>query len=83
MPSTWAFGGHAVGTCFTFGPNSRQVINSRYADLKLFGQIALAVIKNGKKLKGQKLLVPMKDKTIKVTVSDYIFFDSKNERLNA
>ena len=34
-------------------------------------------------LKGQKLLVPMKDKTINVTVSDFIFFDSKNERLNA
>ena len=40
-------------------------------------------IRNGKKLKGQKLLVPMKDKAINVTVSDFIFFDSKNERLNA
>ena len=40
-------------------------------------------VRNGKKLKGQKLFIPMKDKTIKVTVSDFIFFDNKNERLNA
>ena len=41
------------------------------------------LIKNGKKLKGHKLLVPMKNKTITVTVSDFVFYDKKNERLNA
>ena len=44
--------------------------------------IALAVLKEGKKLKGQKLLVPMIDKTIKVTVSDTVFLDKENERIN-
>ena len=58
-------------------------VTSSYYSPNLNKSIALAVIKNGKNLKGQKLLVPMKDKTIKVTVSDFIFFDSKNERLNA
>ena len=58
-------------------------VTSSYFSPNLNKSIALAVVKNGKKLKGQKLLVPMKDKTINVTVSDFIFFDSKNERLNA
>ena len=58
-------------------------VTSSYYSPNLNKSIALAVVKNGKKLKGQKLLVPMKDKTINVTVSDFIFFDSKNERLNA
>ena len=38
---------------------------------------------NGKKLKGNKLYVPMKNKTINVTVSDFIFYDKENKRLNA
>ena len=58
-------------------------VTSSYFSPNLNKSIALAVVKNGKNLKGQKLLVPMKDKTINVTVSDFIFFDSKNERLNA
>ena len=41
-----------------------------------------SILKEGKKLKGQKLLVPMIDKTIKVTVSDTIFLDKENERIN-
>jgi len=43
----------------------------------------LAVVKNGKKLKGKKLFVPMADKTIEVTVSDAVFFDKEGDRLNA
>ena len=58
-------------------------VTSSYFSPNLNKSIALAVVRNGKKLKGQKLLIPMKDKTIKVTVSDFIFFDNKNERLNA
>ena len=44
---------------------------------------ALAVVKNGKKLKGKKLYVPMSNKTIEVTVSDTIFLDKEGKRLNA
>ena len=58
-------------------------VTSSYFSPNLNKSIALAVVKNGKKLKGQKLLVPMKDRTINVTVSDFIFFDRTNERLNA
>jgi len=34
-------------------------------------------------MKGQKLIVPMESKNINVTVSDFIFLDKNNERLNA
>ena len=35
------------------------------------------------KTKRSKLYVPMKNKTINVTVSDFIFYDKENKRLNA
>ena len=58
-------------------------VTSSYFSPNLNKSIALAVVKNGRKLKGQKLLVPMRDQTINVTVSDFIFYDKNNERLNA
>ena len=57
-------------------------VTSSYFSPTLKKSIALAILKEGKKLKGQKLLVPMIDKTIKVTVSDTIFLDKENERIN-
>jgi len=32
---------------------------------------------------GQKLFVPMENTTINVTVTDSVFFDKENKRLNA
>ena len=58
-------------------------VTSSYFSPNLKKSIALAVVKNGKKLKGQKLYVPMKDKTIEVTVSDPVFLDKEGNRLNA
>jgi len=58
-------------------------VTSSYYSPNLNKSIALAVVKNGKKLKGKKLYVPMKDKTIEVTVSDPVFLDKKGSRLNA
>ncbi len=57
-------------------------VTSSYFSPTLKKSIALAVLKEGKQLKGQKFLVPMIDKTIKVTVSDTIFLDKENERIN-
>ncbi len=34
-------------------------------------------------MKGRKLIIPMKNKNINVTVSDFIFLDKENKRLNA
>ncbi len=57
-------------------------VTSSYFSPTLKKSIALAVLKEGKQLKGQKLLVPMIDKTIKVIVSDTVFLDKENERIN-
>ena len=58
-------------------------ITSSYYSPNLNKSIALAVVKNGKKLKGKKLFVPMANKTIEVTVSDPVFLDKEGTRLNA
>jgi sarcosine oxidase subunit alpha len=58
-------------------------VTSSYYSPNLNKSIALAVVKNGKKLKGKKLFIPMPNKTIEVTVSDVVFLDKKGDRLNA
>ena len=58
-------------------------VTSSYYSPNLKKSIALAVVRSGKKMKGQKLIVPMENKNINVTVSDFIFLDKDNERLNA
>ena len=58
-------------------------VTSSYFSPNLNKSIALAVVKSGKKLKGQKLIVPMENKNINVTVSDFVFLDKENKRLNA
>ncbi len=58
-------------------------VTSSYFSPNLNKSIALAVVRNGKKMKGQKLLVPMENKNINVIVSDSIFLDKENKRLNA
>ena len=58
-------------------------VTSSYFSPNLKKSIALAVIKNGKNLKGKKLYVPMKNKVIEVTVSDAIFLDKEGSLLNA
>ena len=58
-------------------------ITSSYYSPNLNKSIALAIVKNRKKLKGKKHNVPMPNKTIEVTVSDTIFLDKEGKRLNA
>jgi len=58
-------------------------VTSSYFSPNLNKSIALAVVINGKKLKGQKMYVPMKNKTINVTITDTVFLDKENKRLNA
>jgi len=57
-------------------------VTSSYYSPNLNKSIALAVVKNGNKLKGKKLFVPMSDKTIEVTVSETVFLDKEGVRLN-
>ncbi len=58
-------------------------VTSSYFSPNLNKSIALAIVKNGKKMKGQKLFVPMENKTINVTITDTVFLDKENKRLNA
>ena len=58
-------------------------VTSSYYSPNLNKSIALAVVKNGKSMMGQKLFIPMKNKNINVTIVDPVFFDKENVRLNA
>ena len=58
-------------------------VTSSYFSPNLNKSIALAVVRSGKTMKGQKLIIPMENKNINVTVSDTIFLDKENKRLNA
>jgi sarcosine oxidase subunit alpha len=58
-------------------------VTSSYFSPNLNKSIALAVVRGGKNLLGKKLFVPMQNKSITVTVSDPVFLDKENKRLNA
>jgi sarcosine oxidase subunit alpha len=57
-------------------------VTSSYYSPNLRKSIALGVVKGGKNMLGHKLLVPMKNKLIEVTVANPIFLDKENVRLN-
>ena len=58
-------------------------VSSSYYSPNLKKSIALGLVKNGKNLKGKKLYVPMKNKTIEIIVSDPVFLDKEGKKLNA
>tara|TARA_Y100000590_G_scaffold404607_1_gene492271 strand:- start:3653 stop:6658 length:3006 start_codon:yes stop_codon:yes gene_type:complete len=58
-------------------------VSSSYYSPNLNKSIALGLVKNGKNLKGKKLYVPMKNKTIEIIVSDPVFLDKEGKKLNA
>ena len=58
-------------------------VTSSYFSPNLNKSIALAVVRGGKDMMGKKLFVPMENKNINVTVANPVFYDEKNERLNA
>ena len=58
-------------------------ITSSYYSPNLKKSIALGVVKGGKNMMGQKLIIPMEKKNINVTVADPVFLDKENKRLNA
>ncbi len=58
-------------------------VTSSYYSPNLKKSIALGVVKGGKNMIGQKLIIPMENKNINVTVADPVFLDKENKRLNA
>ena len=58
-------------------------VTSSYYSPNLKKSIALAVVKGGKKMIGKKLIIPMENKSINVTIADPVFLDKENKKLNA
>ncbi len=58
-------------------------VTSSYYSPNLKKSIALAVVKGGKNMMGEKLIIPMENKSINVTIADPIFLDKENKKLNA
>ncbi len=58
-------------------------VTSSYFSPNLKKSIALGVVRGGKNMMGQKLIIPMEKKNINVTVADPVFLDKENKRLNA
>ncbi len=58
-------------------------VTSSYYSPNLKKSIALGVVRGGKNMMGKKLIIPMENKTISVTVADPVFLDKENKRLNA
>ncbi len=58
-------------------------VTSSYYSPNLKKSIALAVVKGGKNMMGKKLIIPMENKSINVTIADPVFLDKDNEKLNA
>ncbi len=58
-------------------------VTSSYYSPNLNKSIALGVVRGGKNMIGKKLIIPMEKKRINVTVSDPVFLDKENKRLNA
>ena len=58
-------------------------VTSSYYSPNLKKSIALGVVRGGKNMMGQKLIIPMENKQINVTVADPVFLDKENKKLNA
>ena len=52
-------------------------VTSSYYSPNLNKSIALAVVRGGKNMLGQKLFIPMENKNINVTIVDPVFFDKE------
>ena len=58
-------------------------VTSSYYSPNLNKSIALGIVRSGKNMMGKKLFIPMRNKTINVTVANPVFLDKENKRLNA
>ena len=76
-------GAQIVETVTNLPMNMVGHVTSSYYSPNLGRSIALALVKEGLKKKGKKIYIPMPNKTIEAIVTDPVFIDPSNERLNA
>jgi sarcosine oxidase subunit alpha len=58
-------------------------VTSSYMSPNLCRSFALALVREGRTRVGQKLYVPMIDRTIEVAVTEPVFLDKDGERMRA
>jgi sarcosine oxidase subunit alpha len=58
-------------------------VTSSYMSPNLGRGFALALLKDGRARIGERLYVPMLERTLAVTVTEPVFFDKAGERLRA
>ena len=57
-------------------------VTSSYFSPNLDSSFSLALIKSGLEKKGKKLFAPMENEIIEVEITDPIFIDPENKRVN-
>jgi sarcosine oxidase subunit alpha len=77
-------GGQIVETA-TSVPPMKMIghVTSSYYSANLGHSIALALIKGGRQRHGERIFVPLEDRTVSATITAPRFFDPDGERMNA
>jgi sarcosine oxidase subunit alpha len=77
-------GGQIVDTV-TPSPPMKMIghVTSSYYSANLGHSIALALIKGGRQRDGDRVFIPLEDRTISATITEPRFFDKAGERLHA
>jgi sarcosine oxidase subunit alpha len=77
-------GGQIVDT-LTSAPPMKMIghVTSSYYSANLGHSIALALIKGGRQRNGERVYVPLEDRTVSATIAPARFFDADGERMNA
>ena len=57
-------------------------VTSSYYSPNLNSSFALALIKGGLQKKGEKLFAPMENETLEVEITEPVFIDPENKRVN-
>jgi sarcosine oxidase subunit alpha len=58
-------------------------VTSSYYSANLGHSIALALVKGGRKRQGERVYLPLEDRTVSATITEPRFFDAAGERMNA
>ena len=75
-------GAQLVETISTLPMKMVGHVTSSYYSPNLNSSFALALIKGGLEKKGEKLFAPMENETIEVEITDPVFIDPENKRIN-
>ena len=77
--------GAQIVDAVTSAPPMKMIghVTSSYYSANLGHSIALALIKGGRQRTGERVFVPLEDRTIGATITAPRFYDPEGERMNA